>query len=401
MPKYEKIEELLAELNRHRQLFANLFNQRMVAVREEAVLELMDDNPEHLERLEAYGLLIRNHAQVALDGRLQEFFEEYMEVDEAVHILQIQENLDRVKETISYHHKEHRADKRDRYLQQIKKALRRILRITVQNVKTLRRNTDETYKTEANFEIKREKLETIRTQRDQLEGVIRAVEKLLDDGLFFRTAADEELLQLVHQLRLSLHDSQHNLIEIQQQVITYLNHIEQRALVVEKALRLKLLRDKHYLRQQTNFYELAVRNRDLPQTGSERLQSRLSIRSLSEDEALHELVLKVRRRKKDLQRLAENRVGTLPDDAFSAETETERQIDLLALKSIFQGKQQDLFSFVQHHTFRTPVDETQRIRLYCQLASRYAEEFDLTEEVRRSNGLEYAVIYPGKRRGKT
>lgn len=217
MPKYDKIEELLTELYQHRQIFSALFERRMMAVSEEAVLELIDGNSEKLERLAAYGLLVRTPGLVGLDSQLLDFFSEYMEVDETVHVLYIQENLDEIKKLKGYWLK----DRQERYLLKIKKHLRGITRIAAMNVKTLRGNMEETYTTESNFELKREKLEEVRTQRDALDGVIKAVEKMLEDDLFFRTASDEELLQIVHRLRVMLRESRDNLIEVQHKVIAY------------------------------------------------------------------------------------------------------------------------------------------------------------------------------------
>lgn len=87
------MEELLSELYQHRRLFSALFEHRMTAVSEEAVLELVDGRA---DRLAAYDLLVRNHGQVQLESRLQDFLAEYLEVDETVHVLYIQENLDEI-----------------------------------------------------------------------------------------------------------------------------------------------------------------------------------------------------------------------------------------------------------------------------------------------------------------
>ncbi|QBG48878.1 hypothetical protein EGM51_16270 [Verrucomicrobia bacterium S94] len=189
MSKYEKIELLLGELYQHRKLFSALFERRMTEVPEEAVLELMDGRSDKLERLEDYGLLVRTPGFVKLGSQLHDFFSEYMEVDETVHVLYIQENLNEIKRLKAYWEK----DRQERYLLRIKKHLREITRIAALNVKTLRNNMEETYTTESHFDLKREKLEDIRSQRDALEGVIRAVERMLEDGLFFNTAADEEM----------------------------------------------------------------------------------------------------------------------------------------------------------------------------------------------------------------
>ncbi len=225
MAKFEKLENLIGELYRHRQLFSALFDKRMTQIQEELILPLVDLDTEKLERLAAFDLLFRNQSLISLDSRLQEFFEEFLEVDETV-ISLIQENLDQIKKNQSYYLKESQVVKKEKYLTNIKKHLRRIRQTTQQNVRTLRSNTDETYKTETNFEIKKEKLTNIRNQRDSLEGVVKTVERVLQDDLFFKSSADAELLLIIHQLRKTLNDSIHNLIEIQQQIIQYLNHIE-------------------------------------------------------------------------------------------------------------------------------------------------------------------------------
>lgn len=398
MPKYDKIDELITDLNRHKKLLSALFDGRMSSVQEEAVLELMEGDGDKLERLAAYGLLVRAKGQVSLESRLQSFFEEYLEVDETVHVLYIQEHLDKIKELKSYYLKETHMVRKEPYLLRIKKHLRSIIRVTLLNVKTLRNNTDETYKAEANFEVKKEKLSNIRSQRDQLEGVIKAVERLLEDELFFRTAVDDELLMLVHQLKVTLHESYHNLIEIQRQVITYLNQIEKRVQVVEKVLRLKLLRDKHYLKQQTDFYELAARIGDLPLTGGDVFRTRLSVSVLQEEEEMQQLVLKVRERLRNQKAFALNVAGEMPEAALQADDQRESSVDLSALRTIFMGKNQDLFTFVLQHRFKQEVSERERIRYYCRMASLFESDFLFTDQTALHQQMEYALIYPQSKR---
>jgi hypothetical protein len=388
MPKYDKIEELLVELYQHRKLFSSLFERRMAEVSEEAVLELIDGSPEKLERLAAYGLLVRTPGHVKLADDLEGFFSEYMEVDETVHVLYIQENLNEIRKLKDYWLK----DKQERYLLKIRKQLRGISRITGLNVKTLRSNMEETYTTEGNFELKREKLEEVRNQRDALESVIRAVERMLEDDMFFRSASDEEMLQIVHVLRLVLRESRHNLIEIQHKVIAYLNHIEQRAAVVDKVLRLKMLKDRHYLQQQTDFYPIAETTTALPLAGNEPLRSRLSLPAMRDEEAMQELVLKVRARQKHRALLAQNTAGELPAHVLGKEEAIESGINLYALKNTFLKRSGDLFSFVMEHEFKKPVTENDRVGIFCQLASRFATELEFPNKTRIIDGLEVAVV---------
>lgn len=53
MPKYDRVEDLLKELNQHRKLFSALFERRMTTVPEEAVFAFIDGGQERLERLAA------------------------------------------------------------------------------------------------------------------------------------------------------------------------------------------------------------------------------------------------------------------------------------------------------------------------------------------------------------
>lgn len=394
MPRFDNIEELINELNRNRKLFSALFDKRMHHIQEEVVLPLVDDDYEKLERLASYGLLFRNKSLISLDPRLQDFFEDFLEVDEAVHVLYIQEHLDHIKRNQSYYLKERVTAKRDQYIVKIKKNLRSIIRITLLNVKTLRNTTDETYKTETNFEIKKEKLGDIRKQRDALEGVIKAVVRMLNDDLFFKSAADDELLLIVHQLKVTLNDSSHYLIAIQQQIIEYINHIEKRVEVVDKVLKLKMLYDKHYLKERTSFYEVARANDDLPVKKLDSMRTRLSIAEVINEESMHHLVIKVRDRLKNRQFLEQNIAGKIPDEAFEENKTQEKTINLKKLKDVFLGKNQDLFTFVIHHQFNEEQSTVQRIETYCKMASLYESEFHFTEECQHYNDLEYALIYP-------
>lgn len=395
MARFEKIDELLGELYRNRKLFSALFDKRMFPIQEELVLPLVENDTEKLERLATFTLLFRNQSQISLDSRLQEFFEEFLEVDETVHVLYIQEHLNNIRTNQSYYLKENQANKRDQYLVKIKKHLRSITQITLSNVKTLRSNTDETYKTETNFEIKREKLSNIRSQRDALDGVIKAVERVLLEDLFFKTAADGELLMIVHRLRMALNDSIHNLIEIQQQIIEYLNYIEKRVLVVDKILRLKILRDKHYLKERTDFYLQAQRNVDLPLRKPEGFRTRLSVSDMMNDDYMRSLVYKVRAKLKNQKLLAQNNAGAIPIESFNNKDIIEDVVNLKKLKQIFIGKNQDLFSFVLQHQFSKEMTIDERLRLFCRIASLFEADFLFTDETGHFEKLEYAIIYPG------
>ncbi|MCF8231179.1 MAG: hypothetical protein K9J27_03240, partial [Bacteroidales bacterium] len=179
MPGFQHIEELIRELYNSRSVLSGLFEKRHIEIDVDMLMPFLDDDEEKLNRLVAHGIIGREKRTVYLDSRIREFFEEFLEVEEDVHVLYIQEYLDKIKEHKNYYLKSHREQKQQEHRQKIKHYLRRIIKVTVSNVKALRKNTDETYKGEVDFEVKKEKLTNLREQRDRLEGLLRAVENLL------------------------------------------------------------------------------------------------------------------------------------------------------------------------------------------------------------------------------
>lgn len=394
MAKFTKLETLLSELYTHRKLFSSLFDKRMSDISEELILEHVDNKPDKLARLEAYQLLSRQHTSIGLDSRLQDFFEEFLEVDDSIHISVIEESISYIKENIAYLLKEKRANKKDEYLRKIKNKLKIISRICRQNVKTLRSLIDNAYKLETNYELKRDKLNNIRLKRDNLDKAVRSVEYLLDDDIIFRTLADDQLLYIVHGLKLNIQDCTHNLIEIQQQIIEYLNQVEVRVQIVNKVFRLKMLKDMFLLREKTNFYQLMNDNTDIVILKQYLYRSKLSLDEMRDNPLLHNLIFKVRKRMKNLKLAQQNMAGNIPIEALEQNEKVENIINLLGLKNIFRTKNQDLFSFVMQHNFDIEVSEKERIALYCKLASLYDEELDFTSEQACYKDLEYAIIKP-------
>jgi hypothetical protein len=397
MPRFQSIEELLLELYRNRGLLSGMFGKRYLSVAEEEILPLMDDDPEKLERLVGYGILEKEHNTYSLDSQLREFFEEFLEINEEVHVLYIQEYLDKIDNLRNYYLKETNQRRKNQHSQKIKHYLRRINRVTLGNVKTLRKKTDDTYKAETNYEVKRDTLKDLRDQRDKLEGVLQAVEKRLSDELFFRNAADEEFLYIIHFTKINIQSARHNLLEIQQQIIDYLNQVEHRSAVIEKVLRLKGIKDKMQLKELTDFEHQVKELPGLPAIKREQFRTRLPLRLLSEDEQVYQLIRKVASKKHSRQLEKANMAGELKNRDLEDQYKTAQTYNLDKLFKIFQSKDQDLFRFLLWHPFNREVNQRERLKLYCRMASKFADRLHFTHQTERHNHWEYALIYPNNK----
>lgn len=67
---------------------------------------------------------------------------------------------------------------------------------------------------------------------------------------------DNQMRSVVNDVRLQMKDSYHNLIEIERQIITYLNMIEYQNMLLEKSRRLRYLKDQLILEDATNIRQI-------------------------------------------------------------------------------------------------------------------------------------------------
>ena len=117
---------------------------------------------------------------------------------------------------------------------------------------------DNAYKNEPNYKIKKTKLVRLDEKRKNIALLIRKSEELIDVGqpVFFRVAMDVQMRNVVSDVKLQLNDSYHNLIEIQKQIIHYLNLIDYQNRILEKAKKLKYLKDQFLLEEYTNIRQV-------------------------------------------------------------------------------------------------------------------------------------------------
>lgn len=83
---------------------------------------------------------------------------------------------------------------------------------------------------------------------------------MIDYGqpVFFRVAMDVQMRNVVSDVKLQLNDSYHNLIEIQKQIIHYLNLIDYQNRIFEKVKKLKYLKDQFLLEEHTSIRSVAA-----------------------------------------------------------------------------------------------------------------------------------------------
>ena len=168
-----------------------------------------------------------------------------------------------LNENIDYYLKENNDTRKYKYLKEVRRCLQTIALATVRNVLDLKRNMDNTYKNEPNYEIKKTKLQRLSEKLKNISQLITESERVIDTDqpVFFSMAMDVQMKIVVNDVRLQLNESYHNLLEIERQIIQYLNMIDYQNRIFEKVKKLKYLKDQFRWEEATDISQvIATRN---------------------------------------------------------------------------------------------------------------------------------------------
>jgi hypothetical protein len=394
MSTIRSIKELLNILNRSKDLLAEMFEKRkLFAYKYEDALEISDEDT--IEVLKGKDIIRQNGQYLEIDEQYLEFFEQILQVNEEINISYINENIKEIKQNINYYLQESNSSRQFNYLKSIKSSLRKIGKITLRNIVDLNRNIDNTFKTEPSYKIKIAKLENYDHKRKDISLLIEQTDQLIstDELTFFRTAIDEELKQTTNLLRLQLMESRHNLIEVQKQIIEFLNQIKFQSKLLEQIRQVKYLKDQFELKGKTNFMDVITGNKDVFFEAKPAYPLKLSIEGLQMDSA-YESILKVAKSLKVGKRIKLPVADAIATDYLLADTEVEIYINLDELKNSFVASGNHLFDFILRYHFPREVLFDEKLTIFCQTVSLYENELDIREEFKRHDTFEYAVVYP-------
>ena len=371
MTTFHSIDELLKMMSREQLLLKQMFGKRkQQSFRREYALELTEYKLQRIQSLIDHGVLRENGSFLEMEDIYLHFFEQVLEVNEEINTSFVNEHISYLKDTISYYQQENHEKRKTTYLRTIKRILRNIALTTLRNVIDLKRNIDSTFKNEPNYQIKKKKLVRLDEKRRDIEALIRVSEELLvtEEDRFFRRVPDDELVLVVANVRIQLNECFHNLIEIQKQIISYLNRIEYQNKIRVKIRQLKYLKDQFELEERTDICRVLMQKDSVWFEPAPAYPLRLSVEYLRND--------------------------SIAEESLETHISEEAYINLEEVKKRFMQAGGDLFSFVAAYPFTQEVSFDERITFYCQIVSQFYEELRITDEYGRMDGVEYALIYP-------
>ncbi len=397
MNTFSNIKELLSTLVREHKLLTEMFEKRKtLSYKYDYALELVDYNEERIRYLIAHAVIRENANFLEIDDQFIQFFEQVLEVNEEINTASINANIQSVKENTLYYLNENNEGRKYDYLRRVKGTLRKIGNITLRNVIDLKRNTDNTFKNEPNYKIKKAKLENLDQKRIDINLLIAQTYYLVseEEQTFFKAALDEELNRIITQLKLQLNECRHNLLHIQKQIIEYLNQIKYQSGVIEKLRQIKYLKDQFTLRTDSDIDSIFNKNNDLIFEPNPTYPLKLSVSFLQVNSDAHNSIKKIAKKIKTSVKIKLPLAGIISTEYLQNNVEEEIQTNLEEIRNGFLASGNNLFSFVMNYNFEQVLSFDEKVTVYCQLISQYEPSFNMTEQYSLHEEVEYAMIYP-------
>ncbi len=397
MNTFASIKELLSTLVREHRLLTEMFEKRKaLSYKYDFALELVDFNEDRIHYLINHSVIRQNGNFLEIDDQFLQFFEQVLEVNEDINISSINENIKNVKENIIYYLQENNELRKYNYLRTVKNALRKIGNVTFRNVIDLKRNTDNTFKNEPSYKVKKTKLENLDAKRIDINNFILQTDRLIteEEQTFFKSALDDELNRLIIQLKLQLNECRHNLIEIQKQIIEYLNQIKYQSGVIEKLRQLKYLRDQFTIKAHTDINTAIAANNAVLFERNPSYPLKLSLAYLQQNNDAYTSILKISKKIKSGVKLKLPIAGSISNNYLALTTEEEIQVNVEEVRNSFLASGNNLFDFILAYPFEKELSFDEKVTVYCQLISQYEESLTVTQNYATQNEVEYAMVYP-------
>lgn len=395
---FHSLEELIRALDRERKLLYALFQDRKrLSFRYNLAKELATKKDESLEFLRRFGIIHENGDFVELEDVYLKFFEEVLEVNEEINVASVKESIGSLNAAIDYYQSEKNATRKWGYLKDVKRILRNIALTTLRNVIDLKRNIDNTYKNEPTFVVKKKKLVHLDEKRKDIAALINECEKVIDEkqATFFMEAMDVELKDTVTDVKLQLKEVYHNLLELDRQIINYLNLIEYQNRLFEKVQKLKYLRDQMLLETNTDIKVKMDARNPVWMEPRPRYTLKVSLSMLRTTDTGLRILQDVAKGKSNDRLRKGNLAEPLTKEELTEQQKVLQTVDVREVKTAFMASGDNLFHFVMNYSgYRKQMADEEKLVLFCQIAAQYHDELVISEEYGRHGNIEFPFIYP-------
>ena len=391
---FRTIEELTKTLSREQGLLSEMFEKRkLMKFSLGLALELVGGNETRLRRLVDYGVLVETGNTIEIESDYLNFFEEVLNVNEEISVLSVQECINTLKEYIGYFLQETNTNRKAGYQDSVRQLLKKTGFRTLKNVVDLKRNMDNAYKQEPNYIIKKKKLQHLDEKSHSIRSMIRECEKLMDnEHAFFLMANDPHMAKTCSDVKHDFVEAYHALMEIDRQIIVYINQIEQQNQLYKKIRKLKYLQDQLLIKTDTNLLQVLDDNNPLWMESRQYSKIRLSLEMLRESDQIVAILRRIAERN-GLKKTARTEAEPLADEDLQEHVQRLKDVDPSEVWNAFSASSHNLFDFILRYDYKAKRDIEDNAALFCQLVILHPDECRMTGKYAIYQDIEYPIVY--------
>lgn len=391
---FRSIEELTKTLSREQALLSEMFEKRkLMKFPLGLALELVGGNEGRLSKLVDYGVLVETGNTVEIESDYLNFFEEVLNVNEEISVLSVQECINTLKEYIGYFLQETNVNRKAGYQDSVRQLLKKTGFRTLKNVVDLKRNMDNAYKQEPNYIIKKKKLQNLDDKSHSIRSMIRECEKLMDkEHAFFIMAGDPHMAKTCSDVRHDFVEAYHALMEIDRQIIVYINQIDQQNQLYKKIRKLKYLQYQLLVKTETNLVQVLEERNPLWMESRQYSKIRLSLEMLRENDQIVKLLRRIAERN-GIQKTTRTEAEPLTDDDLQEHVRQMKEVDSAEVWRAFLASGYNLFEFILGYGYKQERSIKDHAALFCQLVILHPDECRITNKYATYQDIEYPIIY--------
>lgn len=391
---FRTIEELMKTLSREQRLLGEMFEKRkLMKFPLGLALDLVGSNEARLRKLLDYGVLVRSGNTVEIESDYLNFFEEVLNVNEEISVLSVQECINTLKEYIGYFLQEANANRRAGYQDSVRQLLKKTGFRTLRNVVDLKRNMDNAYKQEPNYVIKKKKLQNLDEKSHSIRAMIRECEKLMDnEHAFFIMANDPHMAKTCSDVKHDFVEAYHALMEIDRQIIVYINQIDLQNKLYKKIRKLKYLQDQLLIKTDTNLVQVLEERNPLWMESRQYSKTRLSLEMLRENDQIVQMLRRIAERN-GIRKTARTEADPLTLEELQEHVLQLKEVDPAEVWNAFLASSYHLFEFILRYDYKSQRGIEDHVALFCQLVILHPDECKMTGKYANYQDIEYPIIY--------
>ena len=163
---------------------------------------------------------------------------------------------------------------------------------------------------------------------------------------------------------------------------------------VTTALAFKYFRDQQVLETNTDVTNVLAGQNPVWMEPNAGYRIKVSLDWLrGSDEGLS-VLREVRSRQNNRGNLRKKLADPLDESEMSVQNIVIPMVDQTEMKNAFMATSTDLFYYVMNYSYPYEIDLEGKLVLFCQLASQFSDEFEITDKYEEAYGFEYPLIYP-------